>query len=232
MNLNTPRILNKKISGYIKDEQRLKRSQEYFVLAFLKYKFPDKYDDVFRSDRPDLQGEKVFVEVTTLDTYTDMQANKEFAKYCEDCDERRIKTIEKTGNAVGDIVGINATKMHRGGGYNFESDHLLLENRIYEKINKAKGYDVKNRTPELALVKEDRPFQEWLEKIGSSLETIVNDQEIYETIYILFPNNCIYIERGKFPQTIDLSQNEFLRLKTIGRMTAEEEINTDDEEWK
>ena len=231
MNIDTPRIVNKKVSGYIKDGEKLKLSQEYFVLAFLKYKFPDKYKDAFHSDRPDIQGEKLFVEVTTLDKNTDVQASKEFAKYSEDHDERRIKTIERTGNALRDKSCINVPSLNRGGGYNFESDHLLLEKRVREKIDAAKGYDIRNRTPELALIKGDRPLQEWLEKISSSLETIVNGQEIYKTVYILFPNGCIYIEKGKSLQRIELSQNEYLHLKTIGRMTAEEEINTDDEEW-
>lgn len=33
-------------------------------------------------------------------------------------------------------------------------------------------------------------------------------------------------------KSIDLKQDEYLCLKTIGRMTAEDEITTDDEEWK
>lgn len=231
MKLNTPRIMNKEVSDYIKNEQKLKLSQEYFVLAFLKYKFHDKYKDVIHLDKPDLQGEKVFVEVTSLDTGKDMMANKEFAKYCKDHDERRIKTIEGTGNELGDVIGTDFKSMNSGGGYNFESDRLLLEKCVCEKITKAKGYDISNRSPELALVKKDRPLLEWLEKISFSLEQIVNNQEMYKIVYILFPNGCIYVEKGKTPQMIDLTQDEYLRLRTIGRMTAEEEINTDDEEW-
>jgi hypothetical protein len=232
VNINTSRVANKHVCGPIRDEKKLKLSQEYFALAFLKYIFPDKYKDVFHADRPDLQGRKVLVEVTSLNTCTDMQASKEFAKYSEDRKERRIKTIEGTGYALRNIEGINATSMCRGGGYNFESDYELLKERILEKINKAKGYEVKNRTLELALVKEDHPFHEWIEKIPFSLEQIVNNQEIYETVYILFPNGYIYIIKGESPQISKLSKNEYLHLKSIGRMTAEEELTMDDEEWK
>lgn len=232
MNINTLRVVNKEITGRIKDEKKLKCSQEYFVLAFLKYKFPGKYKDVIKAEKPDLQGEKVFVEVTTLETYEDMQANKEFAKFCEDHDEQRATTIEKTGNALRYYAVTDFQSLDNGGGYNFEYDRLLLDQRVCEKIKKAEGYDKKNRTPELALVKNDRPLLEWLEKIDDSLEAIVNNQETYETIYILFPEGCIYIEKGKSPQKVELSQEEYSRLKTIGRMTAEEEIRPDDEEWK
>ena len=170
--------------------------------------------------------------MTALDTYKDMQASKEFAKYIADGDERRIKTIEGTGNALRSIETLNVTSMYSGGGYSFESDYELLEKRICEKVDKAKGYEINYRTPELALVKEDRPLHEWLEKISSSIETIVNNQDVYETVYILFPNSCIYVEKGKSSNRIDLKQDEYLCLKTIGRMTAEDEITTDDEEWK
>lgn len=230
MNLNTPRIVNKKVSNYIKEERKLKDSQEYFVLAFLKYKFPDKYKDVFHADKPDLQGNKIMVEVTTLEENKEMQASKEFAKYSENYDEWRIKKIEGTGYALENSADI--TSMYRSGGYNFELDQALLKKCVNVKTEKAKGYDAKNRTLELALVKEDRPLLEWLEKINYSLETIVNNQEIYETVYILFPNSCIYIKKGTSPQKIELSPKEYLHLKTIGRMTAEGEINIDDEEWQ
>ena len=230
MKLNTHRVKNIRVNSYI-DEKKLKLSQEYFVLAFLKYMFPSKYKDLLHGDRPDLQGGNVYVEVTALDTYKDMQASKEFAKYIADGDERRIKTIEGTGNALRSIETLNATSMYSGGGYNFESDYELLEKRICEKVDKAKGYEINNRTPELALVKEDRPLQEWFEKISDSLETIVKNQDVYETVYILFPNGCIYVEKGEAPNIIELNQDEYICLKTIGRMTAEDEITTDDEEW-
>lgn len=231
MNLNTLRIINKEFTSYI-DEKKLKLSQEYFVLAFLKYKFPSKYADVFHADRPDLQGENVFVEVTALSTNGEMQASKEFAKYIEDGDKRRIKTIRRTGNTLGSVDPLNAVSMCSGGGYSFKSDCKLLQNRIIEKIDKANGYEINNRTPELALVKEDLPHKEWLEKISSCLETIVYNQDVYETIYILFQNSCIYIEKGKSLKRIELSRNEYTSLKKLGRMTAEGEITLDDEEWK
>lgn len=59
----------------------------------------------------------------------------------------------------------------------------------------------------------------------------MKNQDVYETVYILFPNGCIYVEKGEAPNIIELNQDEYICLKTIGRMTAEDEITTDDEEW-
>lgn len=230
MKLNTARVQNKRVNGRI-DDKKLKLSQEYFVLAFLKYKFPSKYKDVVHSDRPDLQGDNVIVEVTTLNADKDMQASKEFAKYIEDRDERRAQMIKSTGNVLRSNDVLNAISMVSGGGYNFESDFKLLQNRICKKIDKAKGYEINNQTVELVLVKEDRPLKEWLVKMSDSLETIVNNQNVYEKVYILFPHSCIYIEKGKSPNRIVLTRDEYFCLKTIGRMTAEDEITLYDEEW-
>ena len=50
MKLNTYRVKNKRVNSYI-DEKKFKLSQEYFVLAFLKYMFPSKYKDLLHGDR-------------------------------------------------------------------------------------------------------------------------------------------------------------------------------------
>lgn len=97
MNIHTSRVKAKKIDEMIK-EQLLKKSQELFVLAFLRYTYPEKYGDVIHSDSPDLQGKTIAVEVTSADSPQDIQATKEFKKYCTDHNDLRKKTILEHSN--------------------------------------------------------------------------------------------------------------------------------------
>ena len=137
MNIDTPRVVNKRFNSSIKDEKKLKWSQEFFVLAFLKYRFPEEYKDLFHADKPDLQGGNIFVEVTVLNSQYDMQANKEFAKYCKDGSERRIKTIEKTGNTIKKLDGIDVSAMYRGGAI---KQQLTNYNALFLKLLDINSY--------------------------------------------------------------------------------------------
>ena len=53
MNIYTERIKNKKINAFITSEQA-KHSQEYRVLAILRFLFPNKYKTMLDGESPDL----------------------------------------------------------------------------------------------------------------------------------------------------------------------------------
>lgn len=227
MNIHTSRVKAKKIDEMIK-EQLLKKSQELFVLAFLRYTYPEKYGDVIHSDSPDLQGKTIAVEVTSADSPQDIQATKEFKKYCTDHNDLRKKTILEHSNMK--IVTLENTYiLCEGGGYNCNNQTLI--SRINDKIDKAQRYSDKCKTLELAIIKTDRPLQPWIDSLNDMIRPLLNENNPYNTIYVIFPNAYFIIEKNKDGELHQLDSEIYQSLKKIGRMTAEGELSFKDEEW-
>ncbi len=228
LNINTNRIKSKVCKGRIA-AQLLNKSQELFVLALLKYISPDKYGDVTQSDRPDLQGKSIGIEVTCADPPEDIQSDQEFAKYCKDHDERRKNTIYNLSNkTIQTIGGIDA--LMGGGGYNFYDKDALIK-CIEKKIEKAQNYPTNYERLELAIVRRDRPLQAWIQSLNAWIKPFFHAKNPFMTIYIIFPNSYFVITKDSDGEVFDLDPEEYQNLKTIGRMTAEGEINLDAEEW-
>ena len=231
VNIKTNRVKEKEqgFDGVI-DDRLLKFSQEYFALAVLKYLYHQRYKDVVKSERPDLQGDGIGIEVTLVDLANDMQADKEFVRYHRDRCVGRINTIQKCGkHVIGTDVGI---ALQSGGGYN-DCEIEYLSKRFDKKIKKSNKY---KRFPvmELVLIKKDCPVQEWIEGLSEVLmPQIERKDNIFDRVYVIYPYKCARFERGsrKSYENI-MSASEYKDLRIIGRMTAEGEISLGDEEWK
>lgn len=74
------KIKNKKFTEPIKSEP-LKHSQEYRVLATLRYLYPNRFENMVTGESPDLQDNEngVGIEVTVAVDFRDMRASREFA---------------------------------------------------------------------------------------------------------------------------------------------------------
>lgn len=57
MKIDTDQIKNKKFTAPIKSELQ-KHSQEYRVLATLRYLFPNRFENMVTGEAPDLQDKK------------------------------------------------------------------------------------------------------------------------------------------------------------------------------
>ena len=227
LNIHTSRIETKKFKGMIQ-EQLLKKSQELFVLALLRYIYPEKYDDVIHSDRPDLQGKAIAIEVTMVDSPNELQVNKEFAKYCNDHKDIRKKTILANSNMKIETIE-NVCVLSESGGYNGSDDKLLL--CIENKIKKAMKYPGNYEVLELALIKKERPLQPWIASLNMWIKPLFKEDNPFRTIYVIFPNAYFVIEKDKDGQLFQLDSKTYQALCKIGRMTAEGEITLEDEEW-
>lgn len=139
MRLYTKRLKEMSFSGAI-DEQLLKLSMEYRALAILKYLFPNRYEKVVHKDRPDLQGEKIGIEVTVADSSQDMRVNKEFLKFCDGSNrEVRKKTIEQDEHyQLLQVQGIDI--LSSGGGVNLVKEKEKVQAAIKNKIESVKRY--------------------------------------------------------------------------------------------
>ena len=79
MRIDTDKIKNKKFTEPIKSEP-LKHSQEYRVLATLRYLYPNRFENMVTGESPDLQDNEngVGIEVTAAVDFRDMRASREF----------------------------------------------------------------------------------------------------------------------------------------------------------
>lgn len=232
MNLNTVRVKEKRFNGAI-DKKLFKHSKEYLVLAILKYLDPNRYEKVVLRDRPDLQGEELGIEVTIAESQNDMQADREFAQYCEGNNKkRRMETIQKDGRHV--IVRYkHMDAMISGGGVNLEEKSIIQE-AIKRKIASVKKYpDNHYKQMELAIIRTEIPSSLWMESVTDWVSEVVRDEceQIFSRIYVIGGNTCFTINNDGSNNTHKIEKEQFKRLSIIGRMTAEGELTIDDEEW-
>ena len=70
MNLLSDKIHNYQVK-HVLSQELIKTSQEYYVLAVLKYAFPERFSGLQKSETPDLQDVKksLGVEVTWGDSH-------------------------------------------------------------------------------------------------------------------------------------------------------------------
>lgn len=125
-------------------KQSQKHSQECYVLAILRYLYPDRYFDVVLGERPDLQGNKVGVEVTICEDSEEIRVNREFVQYCEGNNKDiRRKTIQKSGRYKIENR-MNMEMLVSGGGVNFQEKDILHAT-IRKKISSVSKYS--NNSP-------------------------------------------------------------------------------------
>lgn len=84
MNLATNRIKEYRSESAILP-QRLNQSQEYRVLATLRYLYPAEYGNMILRDAPDLQDNQshIGIEVVACASNQDMKASRVFSDLCE-----------------------------------------------------------------------------------------------------------------------------------------------------
>ena len=63
------------------------------------------------------------------------------------------------------------------------------------------------------------------------IRPLLNENNPYNTIYVIFPNAYFIIEKNKDGELHQLDSEIYQSLKKIGRMTAEGELSFKDEEW-
>lgn len=233
MRLYTKRLKEMSFSGAI-DEQLLKLSMEYRALAILKYLFPNRYENVVHNDRPDLQGEKIGIEVTVADSSQDMRVNKEFLKFCDGSNrEVRKKTIEQDEHyQLLQVQGIDI--LSAGGGMNLVKEKEKVQAAIKNKIESVKRYPNNPfQTMELFILITEIPSlavsESIIEWINEEMER--DQEEIFDRIYVFARRHCYYCERYGSAFNRGISKEDYQMLSRIGRATAENRLSLEDEEW-
>ena len=97
MKINTDLVKGKKYSSAVKPNT-LKHSQEYRVLATLRYLYPSKFDTMITGEAPDLQdsANSTGIEVTAAVKEDDMKVSRAFSEL----NQGKPKDIEKRKDII------------------------------------------------------------------------------------------------------------------------------------
>ena len=234
MNLNTSLVKNKSFEGPIRSSIQ-KHSQEYKVLATLRYLFPRKYEAMTIGEIPDLQDvtNDVGIEVTVAVKENDMRASHAFSELCQG-EAKSVKKyrniIESSGYSISQILGGKVTISATGTS---DGEKLVFQESIRKKVKKLQQYRMNFKKIGLAILLPEIPtcyaedhFQAWL------FEAQKENEIFFDFIYVISNRFCIcYDIQGKVFEKLLLMAEESKSLSTIARMTAEGELSLDDSEW-
>lgn len=236
MNIYTDLIKNKQYSQPIQSEL-LKHSQEYRVLATLRYLFPQKYNGMAPGESPDLQDceKDIGIEVTVAVRENDMKATSAFSKLHQansDRDAEKYKRIiESSDHTLDPIFGEKFAMCAAGSSY---GEKHVFQNSIRKKKAKLQQYRKHFRLLGLAIVLPDIPTSEAESKfVDWIFEVFQENGSLFDFVYVLSYRFCIYYDvQTNCSSKWLFSSEENKLLCTIARMTAEGELSLEDQEWK
>ncbi len=234
MKINTNLVKNKKYNTSI-EACLLKHSQEFRVLATLRYLFPGKYDAMVNGEAPDLQdrANSIGIEVTAAVKEKDMMVSRLFSELNKGTPkeiEKRKKTIESSGYA---FVPLKDKRVAISVSGTADGERFFIQESIKKKIKKLPQYRETFRTLGLAIILPEIPttyteqhIPEWIFEVLGEMESS------YDFVYVISHRFCIFYNAQKNSLSKHtLSNEESTSLITIGRMTAEGELTLSDVEW-
>lgn len=234
MNISTALIKNKVFNGAISSEL-VKKSQEYRVLAVLRYLFPGKYEQMKQGDKPDLQDSinHIGIEVTSAVQADDMKANRVLAEFDDASSEKLPKDLDKIINC-GYNINIIYGKMSIIRSGTADSEKTCLQNAIIKKCKKADKYKEDYARISLAVLLPEIPTSyaenhiiDWIKEIHSVIKTS------FDLIYVISNRFCIICDiKNDYMDKKCLENADNQSLCKIARMTAEGELTLDSIEWK
>lgn len=235
MKINTEIVQNKKFEAAIKP-CLLKHSQEYRVLATLRYLYPAKFDKMITGEAPDLQDceNGIGIEVTAAVSENDMRASRTFSELYQDKPkdiEKRKKVIESSGYTFVPLVDNKVVISTSGTA---DGEKYFFQESIRRKSKKLERYHSNYKEIGLAIILPEIPtsyaetnLSEWLS------ELLTEPDDRFDFVYVISHRFCIQFDmQGNILEKHSLKSDENCWLVTIGRMTAEGELSfPNSEEW-
>ena len=235
MKINTEIVQNKKFEAAIKP-CLLKHSQEYRVLATLRYLYPTNFDEMITGESPDLQDcvNGIGIEVTAAVNENDMKVSRAFSELYQGKPkdiERRKNTIESSGYS---FVPLMDEKVAIATSGTADGEKHFFQESIRRKIEKLEQYRARFKRMGLAILLPETPtsyaenhLSEWISEI---LDESAN---LFDFVYVISHRFCLYYDaQAKITEKSSITQDESWLLATIGRMTAEGELSITDIEWQ
>lgn len=238
MHICTDRVINKMNMGFPSptSPQSRKTSQEYQVLAILRYLYSEEFKTAVKGESPDLQDSAggFGMEVVCAASEKDFEASDAYLHLCSEDGEINMKvmeTIDRCGYSIGNQPFGEWTLTSVGTADDKEKN--IFQNAIRQKTNKLSKYKSSFERIGLAIYLPDSPTTvveenavEWITEICA--ETPVT----FDNIFVITHRYCIrYDAREKRSEKKLLTNDEVSKLRVIGRMTAENELTLADIEW-
>lgn len=234
MNIHTNLVKNKRFTSSI-EPSILKHSQEYRVLATLRYVYPEKFDAMITGETPDLQDSisSTGIEVTAAVKADDMKVSRTFSEL----NQGKPKDIEKRKNIIkssgysfvplkGENVVISTSGTADGEKSFFQESILRKAKKIQQYRTNFKRIGLAILLPEIPTTYAEDHFSKWI------FELLIDAENQFDFCYVISHRFCLYcdVQTGTSEKK-ELAQEESRLLSTIGRMTAEGELTLKSEEW-
>ena len=235
MKINTDLVKGKKYCSAIKPNI-LKHSQEYRVLATLRYLYPSKFDTMITGEAPDLQdsASSTGIEVTAAVKEDDMKVSRAFSEL----NQGKPKDIEKRKNIIKSSgyfsVPLKYEKVAISTSGTADGEKRFFQESIRRKTKKIQQYRSNFKRMGLAILFPEIPtsyaenhLSEWI------TELFDESANLFDFVYVISHRLCLYYDtQAKITEKRSLTQDESLLLATIGRMTTEGELTMTDTEWQ
>ena len=234
MKINTDLVKNKKFSSAILPSL-LKHSQEYRVLATLRYLYPTNLDEMITGESPDLQDcvNGIGIEVTAAVNENDMKASRAFSELYQGKPkdiERRKNTIESSGYSFVPLIDEKVAIATSGTA---DGEKHFFQESIRRKIKKLKQYRTNFEKIGLAVILPEIPtsyaeghLSEWIS------ELLEETNSLFDFVYVISHRFCVFYDTQKNVEEKHLlTSEENWALSTIGRLTAEGELSLTNSEW-
>lgn len=221
----TSRVVNKWYTVPLKSEL-MKKSMEYQALGVLKYCFGETYRSLKAADGPDLQMQKVGIEVTEAIDFKEAQALGEFTKM------RVQGTIDSIRKINGHTIDKNSiTWLPK----QMEDEQECIIKAFEKKLKKIPNYRQKgfNKVGLFIICREPlfpttpaRCF-EWLKNSQK------NSSDTFDFAYLLAAETLGTFDfAANYSDWQRIERSDMDSIKKLARMTAENEICEEDVEWQ
>lgn len=220
----TSRVINKWYTVPLKSEL-MKKSMEYKALGVLKYCFGETYHSLKAADRPDLQMQKVGIEVTEAIDFKEAQALGEFTKM-------RVQGTDGTREINGHTIDKNSiTWLPK----QMEDEQECIIKAFEKKLKKIPSYRREGFDKVGLFIIYGEPLFpatpthcfEWLKN------TQENSCDTFDFAYLLAAETLgVFDFVANYSDWLSIERNDMDSIKKLARMTAEGEISEEDVEWQ
>ena len=235
MHINTALVKSKNFKNAIKPSL-LKHSQEYRVLATLRYLYPTKFDTMITGEAPDIQdvSSSTGIEVTVAVKEDDMKVSRVFSELNQGKPkdiEKRKKIVKASGYS---FVPLKDESVAISTSGTADGEKHFFQESIRRKIEKLEEYRARFKRMGLAILLPETPtcyaenhLSEWIS------ELLDESANLFDFVYVISHRFCLYYDaHAKITEKSSITQDESWLLATIGRMTAEGELSITDIEWQ
>ena len=205
MKINTDLVKGKKYCSAIKPNT-LKHSQEYRVLATLRYLYPSKFDTMITGEAPDLQdsASSTGIEVTAAVKEDDMKVSRAFSEL----NQGKPKDIEKRKNIIkssgyfsvplkDEKVAISTSGTADGEKRFFKKAYEERRKKFSSTDQMLRGWDLPYFCPKFQPLMQKITYLSGLPNCLASLQTC-----LILCMLFLIVSVCIMIRKRKLPKSV------------------------------